>query len=219
MTASRRESEILSQSVHESEPPVVDSRFPRCWDGRVAYVISQVGSPPVLGATAMALIAWTLASPRAWTWAGFYMVLSILVPLGYVVWLLRRGRITDLDVQLREQRARPMIVTIVCTALTGFVLALGHAPNPMIVVTGLFCLQMVTILVITLRWKISMHTATAAGVAALITPLVGTLLPLLIGVPIISWSRVRLRRHTLGQAVAGVALGLAFSIPGLWLMG
>ncbi len=215
--------EACSHLLREDEcqpatPVVVDATIPKAWDGLLAYAISQVGSPPVLGAAVMALIASTLSSPRAWTWAGVYVFLAILTPLLYLVWLVRRGRITDLDVQLREQRTRPLIFTIACAGLAWLVLALGGAPLQMVVVTGGLWLQMAIIFGVTLRWKISMHSAAAAGVAMLVWSLAGTMLPLLIGVPIIAWSRVRLRRHTVAQTIAGAVLGLTIFLAALSLM-
>ena len=198
-------------------PVAVDTTIPRSWDGILAYVISQVGSPPVLGAAAMALIASTLSIPRAWTWAGVYVFLAILTPLLYLVWLVRRGLITDLDVQLREQRMGPLLFSIACAGLAWLVMALGGAPLQMTVVTGVLWLQMVILFGITLRWKISMHSAAAAGVATLIWSLAGTMLPLLIGVPIIAWSRVRLHRHTVAQTIAGAVLGLTTFLTALSL--
>lgn len=201
------------------QPPVaVDTAVPQAWDGRVAYVISQICSPPVLGAVAMALIASTLSSPRAWMWAGVYVFLAILAPVFHLVWLLRHGRVADLDVQLREQRARPLSFAIACAALAVLVMALGAAPLEMVVLAGALGVQTTLIFGITLRWKISVHSAAAAGVATLAWSLIGTLLPLLIGVPLIAWSRVRLGRHTLAQTIAGTLLGLTIFLSARLLM-
>ena len=198
-------------------PAVVDVTIPRRWDGFLAYVISQVCSPPVLSAVAMALIASTLHHARAWRWAGLYVFLAILTPVIYLIWLVRHGRVTDLDVQLREQRMRPLIVTIACGAAAWIALALGGAPIEMVVVAGGLWLQTVVIFSITLWWKISVHSAAAASVATLVWSLAGTSLPLLIGVPIIAWSRVRLRRHTVSQTIAGALLGLAIFLVAVWM--
>jgi len=194
--------------VKPAAPMVVDKTIPKSWDGLLAYVISQVGSPPVLGAAAMALTAATLSNAHAWAWAGVYVFLAILTPLLHLLWLLHRGRVSDLDVQLREERMRPLLFTIACAMLAWLALALGGAPLEMVVVTGGLALQTLIIFGITLRWKISVHSAAAAGAATLAWALAGTKLPMLIGVPIIAWSRVRLRRHTVPQTIAGAALGL-----------
>jgi membrane-associated phospholipid phosphatase len=45
--------------------------------------------------------------------------------------------------------------------------------------------------------------------AAVAWSLFGVLLPLVIGVPLMAWARVRLRRHTVAQTIAGLLLGLA----------
>jgi membrane-associated phospholipid phosphatase len=63
---------------------------------------------------------------------------------------------------------------------------------------------------ITRYWKISTH---ALGVAAPLVVLIYLYrlqpLPFLILIPIVCWSRVWLRAHTVLQVVAGTALGIA----------
>ena len=209
--------EISPQHPQESKrslarSELVDTAIPRRWDALLAYVISQIACPPVLAAVAMALLASTLSNPRAWRWAGLYVFLAILTPVLYLVWLLHRGRVSDLDVQLREQRMRPLIFTVACGAAAWLALLLGGAPTEMVIIAGGLWLQTTLIFGITLWWKISVHSAAAAGVATLVWSLAGTSLPLLIGVPIIAWSRVRLRRHTVSQTIAGALLGLAIFI-------
>jgi len=188
------------------------------WDGRLAYAISQVGSPPVLTAAAIALNGSTLSSPRAWGWAGIHILLAVLAPLLYLVWLVRRGLVTDLDVQLRQQRIKPMTFTTVCAGLAWLVLVLGAAPQPMVVLAGALWVQAVVTFAITLRWKVSVHCAAAAGTATVLWFLMGMPLPLLVGVPLIAWSRARLRRHTLAQIIAGVLLGLTIFLAAFSLM-
>jgi membrane-associated phospholipid phosphatase len=163
-------------------------------------------------------MAATSAAPRAWTWAGGYIALTVLAPFLYLVWLLHRGLVADLDVQRREQRMRPLIFTLACGALAWLGLAMGRAPWPMVVLAGQLWLQTLLIFGITLYWKISVHCTTAAAVATLTWSLFGTPLPLLIGVPLIAWSRVRQHRHTLAQTVAGSLLGIAMTLVALSLM-
>jgi membrane-associated phospholipid phosphatase len=151
-------------------------------------------------------------------WAGMYVSLAILTPLLYLFWLVRHGRVTDLDVQLREQRMRPLLFTIACNGAAWVLLILGAAPSLMVVLAGVLWVQMSAIFAITLFWKISVHCAAAAVAATLIWSLTGTPLPLLIGVPIVAWSRVRLRRHTVPQTVGGALLGIAIFMAGLCLV-
>jgi membrane-associated phospholipid phosphatase len=201
----------ISDPVAECQPLAadVDSSFPREWDGRVAYVASMIFSPPVLSVIVMLLTAVVLSGGRAWAWAGIYVFLAVLLPLLHLVWLLHRGLVTDLDVQLREQRIRPLLFTVVCAGLAWAVLKLGVAPRQLVAVASALSLMTMVILSITLWWKISVHCAAMAMAAAVAWSLFGALLPLVIGAPLMAWARVRLRRHTVAQAIAGLLLGLA----------
>jgi membrane-associated phospholipid phosphatase len=193
----------------EAEPGKrIYPNVPRGWSRHLAYVISQIGSPPVLTLGVLALTASTTPHPHAWIWAGTYAVLAILTPMIYLIWLMQRGQVTDLDIQLRQERARPMLFMLASGGIGVLVLALGMAPSELLVLSGSLWLQSLIIFAITLRWKISVHSATATGAAAMIWFLTGALLPLVVGVPIIAWSRVRLRRHTVAQTIAGALVSL-----------
>jgi membrane-associated phospholipid phosphatase len=210
----------ISDPASESQPlaVAVDTSIPRAWDGRVAYVASMVFSPPVLSVIVMLLTASVLSGVRAWAWAGIYVFLAVLLPLLYLVWLLHRGLVTDLDVQLREQRIRPLLFTVICAGLAWVVLGLGVAPRQLVAVASALSLMTMIILSITLWWKISVHCAAVALGAAVVWALFGVVLPLVIGAPLMAWARVRLRRHTVAQTIAGLLLGLTvflLLVPGL----
>jgi membrane-associated phospholipid phosphatase len=166
----------------------------------------------------MALAAWSVSAPEAWTWAGIYVLLAVVAPLLYLSWLVRRGVVTDFDVQVREQRVVPLAITLVCGQLAVLLLLFGDAPSILTTVAVALWFQTAVLFGVTLRWKISVHTATAAAVAILAWSAGGTPLPLLIGVPLVSWSRVRLGRHTVAQTVAGALLGCAVMSVALILM-
>ena len=193
-------------AIHEEI--CTDAAVSRSWDGLLAHVISRFGSPPVLSAVATALVGSTQSDPRAWHWAAVYVSVAILTPVLYLVWLLCRGQITDLGLPLREQRVRPLIFALVCAGLAWLVLAQGGAPEQMVALARGLWLLIAAILGITLSWKISVHSAVAASVATLVWYLGGTAVPLLIGVPVVAWSRVRLGRHAVDETVAGALLGL-----------
>ena len=186
---------------------IVTEGVPVRWGGRAACVISQVGSPPVVMALSILLAAAVMAQAIALMWASVYVALAIALPVLQLVWLVRRGQVADLDVRHRKQRSKPMIFMLVCGAVGWAVLAIGSAPLLLILITGAALFQMVVIFLITLRWKISVHCSAAAGAATIVLLVVGTPLPLLLGVPLIAWSRIRLRHHTLAQTIAGSLLG------------
>lgn len=192
----------LRESLGSPESSVTHS-----WDRLVASLVSNVGSPPILTSATVMLAAFKIPGLRTWIWGVVYVSLGVLIPFLYVVWSFMRGQITDIDVRLREQRRRPLLVTLICTGIGWLVLALGAAPAGMTTVAAAMWLQVAAIFFVTLRWKISVHTAAAAGGATLIWTLLGSGIPFLLVVPLIVWSRIRLRHHTLPQTLAGALIG------------
>lgn len=174
----------------------------------LARVISQVASPPLLTALMVALVASLIDAPAAWIWAAVYVFLALILPLSYIFWLVRRGEVTDLDVQLREQRMRPLVFTLLSAGTGCLFLCLGGAAQELVILAGSLWVQTVVLFSITAWWKISVHTTVAANAAMLLWYILGTPLFLTVGLPIVAWSRVRLGRHTPDQTVAGAVLGV-----------
>lgn len=176
----------------------------------IAYGISQLGSPPVFGLLAFILIATSLTLSQVWYWLGLYLLLGLFTPMGFIIWQLRCGQITDLDIHVREQRQKSMIVTIASFMAAWAAMLIGRAPAILTLLTGIGAIQWIIIFAITLRWKISVHSASATGVTLLILHIFGlSAVPLVISLPLVAWSRVKLRHHTPAQTIAGTALGTA----------
>jgi len=176
----------------------------------LAYGISQIGSPPVMGLLGLIFIAASMAVPGVWLWSAIYIVMAMIAPLLFLIWQVRHGHVTDLDVQLREQRKASLLVTIAGFGVSWLLMYLGDAPVLFKAMAGAGFVQWLVIFAITLRWKISAHTTSAANVTMLILRVFGlAAAPLVISIPLIAWSRVKLRRHTPGQTVAGALLGSA----------
>ncbi len=178
------------------------------WSARLASAISAVLSPPLLAAAMMVVAVSATKSAAALLWASMGLLLSVIAPVGYLLWLHHRGLVSDLDVKRREERFRPLTVTVLAQGLHAALLWFGGAP---VLLSGLaiaIFLQTTLTLMITLHWKISMHGVAIAAFTTLLLYLMGPrAAPLLAAVPLVAWSRVRLRRHTPGQTIAGAALG------------
>ena len=192
--------------------------IPHNWSERLAHWISLVGSPPVMGILGVVLILLLSDTPSPWTWGSIYVGAAIGLPLLYLVWLVRKGAVTDIDVQLRKQRSRPFLAMMAGQAMAWFLLNIGGAPSPLPLIAGAYLTQTTLIFLITLRWKISVHTSTAAGVTVAVWGTLGSVaVPFALTLPLIVWSRVKLRRHTLGQTLAGTALGGSVFLTALLL--
>jgi len=75
---------------------------------------------------------------------------------------------------------------------------------------GALSLFLMTLIIYLVRrkWKISGHVAASAGASTVLILVDKVFLPVIILVPLIGWSRLKLKAHTLSQVVAGAVLGV-----------
>lgn len=180
------------------------------WKRRWARFISGALSPLSIAIAAMALACYSLDNDSALSWMALYLVLSILPPTIYIMYLVRKGIVSDFHLNVREERTKPLLIMTVNAALVFIVMVLLGAPKLIPVVIATAVIQLLFILLITLKWKISGHCSAIAGIVVLALALYGDiLLPLVLLIPVVAWSRIMLKRHTLGQTVAGTMLGAA----------
>lgn len=183
----------------------------------LASVVSNVAAPPVLAVVGVVLVALETATQGAWEWALFFASVAVALPLLYVVWEVYRGNITDVHVPDRAQRTRPYLVALAASLATWAIFAWYPAPPLFRILALANGIQALVFFVITLRWKISLHSAAAGGLTVLgLAALSTSGLWLALTVPLIAWARVRLRRHTLAQTVCGALLGAAIFGVAIW---
>ena len=173
-----------------------------------ARLISTVFSPPLLGLASIIIAAQAVDDEPVLYWTVIAIVLFILVPTLYVLSLVRRGHLTDFHMKIREQRAWPLIIILLISSLVFSVMYFGGAPRLLLIISAVAIIQLMLIVLITFRWKISGHCTAASGLSVLVVALFGQmLLPVSLLVPVIAWSRIRLDRHTFAQSIAGIFLG------------
>lgn len=183
---------------------------------RLARLISIVGSPPAIAIMGIALIAELTRDASTWLWAVGYVLLVLPAPLLYVVWKVQRGEITDLDLFVRQQRLKPFLITLVSSTIALAAIYWGQAPRLLFILAAAIGLLILLLFIVTLWWKISIHCAAAALFAMLAIGLIGSATVLIIlGVPLMVWSRVHLRRHTFMQTLLGSGLGVLISVVAL----
>jgi membrane-associated phospholipid phosphatase len=178
---------------------------------RVARLVGELLSPPPILAVLALVVAWD-SSPTpamAVVWGGIAAVSASVLPYVLILRGVRRGRLTDRNISLRQQRVRFAAVAIP-SILTGLaVLAAFDAPAEMVALQASIAVGVACGWVITLWWKISVHAAIAAGAATVLLLVFG--LALLVVWPLvalIAWSRVQVGDHTPAQVLAGIALGI-----------
>jgi membrane-associated phospholipid phosphatase len=189
------------------------------WDFALAQAISRFLSPPILVLLGLAMVARYLIGATAYEWIAFYIIISVLLPVSYIIVQVQRGKITDFHMRLREQRIIPMLLTFTCALVAWGVMRLASAPYPLIVVSAIGTIQTAFFLLITLRWKISGHATAISGMAVFLCGIFGwAATPALLLIPMVAWARLRLGRHDLWQVITGSAAGAIFVIIALLLI-
>lgn len=198
---------------------------------RVAVAVAYAVNPLVLPPALFGAVLWWSGAPFLETAlaVGIVFILMTLLPLASLWWMVRTGRAESLAKVSQRERTRLYGFGILCTAAAGaalsaivktalsFVLGLGVA------IAGTAALLALA----NLRWKISIHAAAVAGFVAVSASLplfipdtapgaaVVWLLPL---IPLVMWARVRTGSHSLGEVVAGTALGGGAPVVLLWAL-
>ena len=178
----------------------------------------------ILNAPLIAVIAFgyiyrqmTLQNP----WSNFYMpsFFSGLLPLLSLYYLKRVGMIGDLMVNERDERLIPFACVFGSYVLGTAFLWIFNAPTTIVALMVSYVLTSLVMMVITLRWKISIHAAGVAGPSMfLVLKYNLALWPFLIVTLLVCWSRWRLKVHTIEQVFAGATLSVIITAIMVYLL-
>jgi membrane-associated phospholipid phosphatase len=149
-------------------------------------------------------------------WTGYTMIF-LLIMVFFIIYGVHKRIFTDMDVSKRTQRPLLFIVCLVIGLLYLWGLFFLNGPKIlMIIVIGLMVSVLLASL-INLRLKVSIHVAT---VTALLFTLAivyqGYYYITLLLIPLVAWSRLRIKRHTLPETIVGACFGILLSL-GLYM--
>ncbi|MDZ4670080.1 MAG: hypothetical protein SH821_04350 [Phototrophicales bacterium] len=179
-------------------------------------IVSDVFSPPVVWATLAFPIAFrdATSSTQGLSWALTYVGMVCLIPLVFIGIQVKRGAITDLHLEIREQRIAPFVVTMIGCVLAFSVLRLTADTSVMPAFALFSFVQLGVMLGITMMWQISIHAICIAGATITCGILFGWTVGILVAplILIVGMARIKLHRHTPAQVVAGVLIGASMTI-------
>lgn len=185
----------------------------------LAKAISVITSPAILSFLSMYLMGIVINDPRFWPWAVAYAGFGFVLPLVYLIYLMRKGEVSDFHMKERSERIKPMAFILIVFSSASLVFYFLDVPYVMQVFTYVGALQALIMLAITMRWKISGHGAGAAAFALLLWALFGpAAAPAFLLVPVVLWARMYTDRHDLAQTVLGALAGFGFMAVALALI-
>ena len=174
----------------------------------IARAVSDILSPAALSVPCMLLGVLASDVPGTYRFALLYFLVAIPLPVAYVLWLLKTGRVTDFHLPNRRDRTGPFLVSIAAALAAAALLYKFGAPAIFLAPVVVALVQTSALFLITLAWQISIHTATTTALVTFAVLALGSGASILAFlVPLVMWARIYLGRHTPAQAVAGSLLG------------
>ncbi len=144
---------------------------------------------------------------HAWLLFAITSFFGCVLPLVMVYELLRLDLIKDFYAQDRVTRFIPFLWTTFFYLLGCLSLIFVNAPVAVTALMACYFVNGLVLMVITLKWKISIHASGVTGpVTALIYLLGGFMAPLMLVVIPVAWARVELKAHTVMQVAVGAVL-------------
>ena len=184
---------------------------------RLATAVSHLLNPAMVALGVFLGLGWFRGG--AWEPATVGVLFYSIIPGIVLLGLRHIGFIAQLYPEDRSQRSPLLLLGASCYLLGILVLGLFGAPGIMLGAGAVFCGNALLVWRINQRWKISIHAVgVSAGIAILMSAGGVGLWPLVLFLPLVGWSRLALRSHSLGQVTSGAAVGGASTHLGLALM-
>jgi len=175
---------------------------------KVASVISLVFNPAVTAAFTFLILLYPLQNIQTFiSLIATCVTFGTIVPLVMMYQLTKRGLISDFNVSKRHERARPFVGAAASYLAGSGVLLLLRAPTIIIALMLCYACNTIIMLLITLRWKISIHASGIAGPTTALVYSIGAWAAVffILLIPV-GWARVQLKAHTPWQIVAGALI-------------
>lgn len=184
---------------------------------RLAAFISAIGSPVILFPVVVSFLSISEvgmenAREVVFTVVAIFGLLSLFLLLRKM-----RGKITNLDVSDRKQRARNVYLPSL-GMLSVAAIYFQYTHQPFVYQTLYVGVLIATCFAINSVKKISLHTVVATYLSALVLPVnIWAGLAFFVFAALIAWSRVVLGRHTREEIMIGWFIGAGFGLLHVWL--
>ncbi|WP_458403799.1 hypothetical protein [Methanobrevibacter sp.] len=186
---------------------------------KIAKTVSTITNPPIITIPLFLIICIVLSFENGGFNLSKFITIELIslvftsaLPLAIIIFWAKKLN-TDRDISNREDRFMPLIIGIISYFIGVIVLWALGIDNFLTLLLLCYSVNTGVVLIFTTKWKISVHTTGLSGpVAALILLLgpFGAVFGILY--PMVIWSRVLLKKHTMAQAIAGGVQGFFLTV-------
>ena len=185
---------------------------------KFARVVSNILNPfLVCLITVVLLVTYTSDSfSSAAKWTAIALVFSVAPVFIFMFVQVKRKKMESMFPEGQGQR-RVIYALASAFSAVGYVMMLRFGAPHLLAVSFLAGLLAVIIfMLINLYWKISVHTAFLSSAVVVLTVVLGGQAAwVFVLLPLVGWSRLTLKMHTLAQVIAGAVLGVVI-ISGIY---
>lgn len=190
---------------------------------KAAHVLSVVLHPVWMPTLALVVafaidphLTFAFSPQGQWIIIGMVFIMTALFPVSSMFMLWRNGQVGELTMPRRSERILPCALTLVYFCMAYYLLRrTPNSPATLAFFSGII-LALVANLLITLRWKVSLHMTGIGGLVGVVLGLVWVhgatprLLPLLFLLAgALGSARLLVSDHTPAQVYTGALVGFA----------
>ncbi len=179
---------------------------------KVAKVISDILQPTLVSIPVFLLLCLLTSDPAEYAiCASVSLFFAVVFPVVEIaMWAKHKN--TDGDIPNREDRFYPLLMGASSYAIGAAILFVIGAPRIVTALMVAYAVNTVAIMLISFRWKISIHATGVVGPTMALVYAFGSVgIILILTLPAIMWSRYVLKRHTPAQLVCGALMGFALT--------
>jgi len=145
-----------------------------------------------------------------WMLVSLVFILLLMAPL---VIFVKKGHFSDLDVSVQKQRPWLFLIEFIFTLAYFSVMYFFHAPKELFLGIITIFVLLIVFGIVNKFIKASGHLGMLSAIVMLFVFMGGWVyLPGFVLIPILAWSRIRLKKHSLQEVLAGVVIGISVVI-------
>jgi hypothetical protein len=145
-------------------------------------------------------------------WTGYTVFFLVFITL-FILYGVKKKIFTDIDVSKREQRPLLFFTSIILAIFYLAGLFILHGPFLLFIIAFGVIMGIFVASIINTRIKASIHVATISSlIVGLALAYGGGYFLLLLFIPLVAWSRIIIKRHTVSETIVGGILGILLSL-------
>ncbi|MBI2442459.1 MAG: hypothetical protein HYV40_00950 [Candidatus Levybacteria bacterium] len=180
----------------------------------LAQVISLLTNPIIIAFPLPFLLVYheTRDVGYALMWMLFSMLFIMMVGF-FVLYEVKRNVFSDIDVSKREQRPLFFVFVTFISILYLLSLYVLNGPTALFIAVGGILGSAIVLGLVNQRIKASLHVASISAFFTTLSLLYGGFSLLWLAmIPVVAWSRVKIKRHTVSEAVVGCVMGIMLTL-------